>query len=904
MPDAKRLYLVDGTGNLFRAYFAVRGLSTKSGLPTNAVYGFTSMLRKLVQDEKPDHLGVAFDLPGPTFRHKEYEEYKAHRPPPPDDLVAQIPYVKKVCEVLRVPTVEKEGFEADDLIGALARQAEERGLEVMIVTSDKDMLQLVDDRITVLKPQKEGYLRLDRKGVEEFFGVPPERVVDVLALMGDATDNVPGVPGVGEKGAREIIRHYGDLESALAAALADAGDGGDLGPLKRKAYREGLRQHADSARLSRRLVTLDTSAPVSLDLERLRLGNPDPDAARALFQELEFTSLIKDVSPGAGSTGADYRSVVERSELGALVEEIRAAGRVSVDLETDSIDPLRARIVGIALATRPGRARYIPTGHRYLGAPAQIAPEAALEALRPVLEEARISKLGQNIKYEILCLGRHEVRLRGVAFDTMVASYLVDPSRRTHNLDDLALEYLDYRSIPYEEVAGKGARQVTLDQVDVGRVTTYACEDADVALRLAAVLEDRLRQNALEELFETLEMPLVEVLADMEAAGVRIDVAFLRDMSKELEEEARRLERDVVEMAGEEINVNSPRQLGALLFEKMKIKPLRRTQKSRVFSTDQEVLEELAPKHPIARKILDYRTVTKLRSTYVDALPALVNPDTGRVHTSFNQTVAATGRLSSSDPNLQNIPVRTELGRRIRRAFIPADGCVLMAADYSQIELRVLAHMADDPNLVSAFKRGEDVHVRTAAEIFGVAPDLVTADMRRAAKAINFGIIYGMGAQRLAREQGITLGEAQTFIRQYFERFPRVKEYIDDTIRRVEKEKQVSTLFNRIRRFPELDGAHRGQRQQVLRQAVNTTIQGTAADLIKRAMLVLHARLREHKLRSRMILQVHDELVLEVPEAEIERAGPLVKDSMEGVYPMRVPLSVDVRIGRNWMEAG
>ena len=900
MPGARRLYLVDGTGNIFRAYHALQGLSTKAGLPTNAIYGFTTMLRRLLREEKPDYLGVAFDLAAPTFRHVEFEEYKAHRPPPPDDLVAQIPYVKKVCEVLRLPILEKEGFEADDLIGTLALQARELGLEVVIVTSDKDMLQLVDDKVSVLKPQrdpasrKDLYVRLDPTGVEEFFGVPPAQVVDVLALMGDASDNVPGVPGIGEKGAKDIIRRFGSLETALASAAQ----------VERKSYREGLREHADSARLSRRLVSIDTHAPVELDLEALRVGDADRPAALALFTELEFTSLLKDVSPDATNARADYKAVLERAELEALIGEIRRARRVCVDLETDSVDPLRAHIVGIALATAPHRARYVPVGHRYLGAPAQIPLKEALDALRGVLEDPRIAKVGQNIKYEILCLRQHGVRLRGIAFDTMVASYLVNSSRRTHNLDDLALEYLGYKTITYEDVAGSGAKQVTLDQVDAERVSNYSCEDADVTLQLMEVLAPRLREAALEELFETLEMPLVEVLAGMEEAGVRIDVEFLAGMSKELEAEAARLEGEIAALAGEEVNLNSPRQLGVLLFEKLKIRPLRRTQKSKAFSTDQDVLEELAHEHPIASKLLDYRTVTKLRSTYVDALPALVNPTTGRLHTSFNQTVAATGRLSSSEPNLQNIPIRTELGRRIRRAFIPAEGCVLVAADYSQIELRILAHMADDPEMVAAFQHGEDIHVRTAAEIFGVAPALVTSDMRRAAKAINFGIIYGMGAQRLARDQEITLAQAQSFIRQYFERFPRVKEYIDDTIRRVERDGYVTTLFNRIRYFPEAQSPNRGLRQQVLRQAVNTTIQGTAADLIKRAMLALDRRLAEEKLRSRMILQVHDELVLEAPAEEVERVSPLVRGAMEGVYPMRVPLAVDLRTGRNWMEAG
>ena len=892
MANAPRLYLLDGTANVFRAYYALQGLSTRSGLPTNATYGFTTMLRKLVQDERPEYLGVTFDTAAPTFRHKEFEEYKAHRPPPPDDLVVQFPYVKKVCEALRVPTLEKEGYEADDLLGTLARQASERGLDVVIVTSDKDMLQLVDEHVSVLNPHKD--IRYDPQTVEKLFGVRPDQVVDVLALWGDASDNVPGVPGIGEKGAKDIIRRFGSLEAALAAA----------DQVERKSYREGLQNHSDKARLSQRLVTIDRNAPVELDLDSLRAGEPDNAAVVELFKELEFTSLIKDTSPSAHTVSADYRAVRSVGELDTLIEEIGRSGQLSVDLETDSVDPLRARLVGIALCVRPGSACYVPVGHRHPGPGGQLTPGQALERLRGVLEDPKIAKIGQNIKYEITCLGKHGVNLQGVSFDSMVASYLINPSRRTHNLDDLAHEFLNYKTITYEEVAGSGAKQVTLDQVDVDRVTIYACEDTDIALQLRDALEPRLRKGALEELFETLEMPLIGVLAAMETAGVRIDSGFLAGMSKEIETETSRLEREIIEMAGEEININSPRQIGALLFEKMNIKPLRRTRKSKAYSTDQEVLEELSHQHPIAKKILEYRTLTKLRSTYVDALPALINPDTGRVHTSFNQTVAATGRLSSSDPNLQNIPIRTEMGRRVRRAFIPDEGSVLLAADYSQIELRVLAHMADDPEMVASFRKGEDIHRRTAAEIFGAAPDLVTAEMRRAAKAINFGILYGMGPQRLARDQGIPLADAQRFIRQYFERFPRVKEYIDDTIERVERDHQVTTLFNRVRLFPELDSAHRGVRQQVLRQAVNTTIQGTAADLIKRAMLELHGRLNREGLRSRMILQVHDELVLEVPEKEVEIVGPLVRSAMEGVYPMRVPLRVDLRTGSNWMEAG
>lgn len=890
------VYLVDGTYNIFRAYHATPPLATSAGLPTNAVYAFTTMLRKLLADEQPAFLAVAFDTEKPTFRHEAFEEYKAQRPPPPDDLIPQFEYVQKVCEVLNVPVMVRDGYEADDLIATLAEKAVAGGHEVVIVTADKDLFQLVRPGVRLLNPHK-GNLVMDEAKVEEVFGVRPDQVVDVLALMGDASDNIPGVPGIGEKGAKEIVRRFGTLEEATARSEKEFAELGRMG----KRYWSKLRENLDLARQCRELVTVDREAPVELDMAALKVRAPDRQRAYRLFSDLEFERLLDHYAPAA-SEDLEVETVTTLDALDRILGEARKAGLLSVDTETTSPEPMRASLVGIALCTREGAAAYVPLGHTYPGAPDQLQAKAVLDRLGKVLGDEKVEKVGQNLKYDLIVLRRHGSDIQGIGFDTMIASYLVDPSRRHHNLDALARDLLGHRTISYEEIAGSGAKQVTLDSVEVETVSRYAAEDAEVALRLRGVLAPRLEESELEELYETMELPLLPILAGMEMAGIKVDKGFLRKMSTDIQKDLDRLQAEIHEAAGVEFNINSPKQLGEVLFERLELKSRRKTAKSKAKSTSQEVLEALAAEHPLPAKVLRYRSLSKLKGTYLDALPLLINPETGRVHTSFNQTVAATGRLSSTEPNLQNIPARTELGRRIRGAFVPDEGCAFLSADYSQVELRVLAHLADDPDMQDAFRKGEDIHRRTAAQIFGVLPEMVTDDMRRQAKTINFGVLYGMGPVRLARELTIPRKQAAEFIEQYFDRFPRVKEYIDGTIEGLQRDGFVTTLFNRRRYFPEIGTNDRMAVQQALRAAVNTTIQGTAADIIKRAMIAVDRELARKKLRSRMLVQVHDELLLEVPEDEMETAGKLVKECMEGACELSTRLEVDMKTGRSWQE--
>ncbi|MFQ5670655.1 MAG: DNA polymerase I [Acidobacteriota bacterium] len=886
-----RLWLVDGTANIFRAYYALRGrFITRDGLPTNAIYGFTAMLRKLIKDAAPGYLGVCFDRAEPTFRHEQYAAYKANRPEPPEDLIRQIPLVLEITRAHNIPVVERQGWEADDLMGTLARQAVEAGFDVVLVSSDKDLYQLVGDHVMMMNPHKNN-LMVDAAGVKKVFGVRPDQVADVLALMGDATDNIPGVPGIGEKGAKSLLAEFETLENLLNHARS----------VKKRSYREALLNHQDQARLSYSLATVRLDAPVTFDPETLKMGPPDIEHLRRIFARLEFNSLLKDLSPASSTSGAHYRAVSKVPELKKVLEEIEKAGRVSVDLETTGLDPMRVEILGIALSVAPGEAVYIPIRHQ-AGVTEQIDPDTALRLLKPMLESPGVLKVGQNCKYEYVVLRRAGIRLCPVDFDTMIATYLLDPAR-SHKLDDLAADFLGVRMIPYTDLAGKGSRQVTLDQVDLARVVDYAGEDADIALRLVDRLRPELEASRLFTLFSELEMPLVPILGEMEHAGVRIDTEHLRAMSRRLEADMGRVQARIHAEVGCEFNINSPKQLGEILFHRLGLKPLGKTAKTRAFSTSQAVLEELAAEHPVCAWILEWRSLAKLRGTYTEALPALVHPDTGRVHTSFNQAATATGRLSSSDPNLQNIPARGEIGREIRRAFIPADGAVLLVADYNQVELRILAHLSGDPVLLQAFRSGEDIHTRTAAEIFGVDDSLVTREMRQRAKAINFGILYGMGPQRLAREQGVPFRDARAFISSYFERFAQVKQYIDATVAFAEAHGYVATLLGRIRRFPELETGNRMIRQQALRAAVNTTIQGTAADLIKKAMIAIHTELLARELEGRMILQVHDELVLEVRHRALQEVSSLVQSAMETVYPLKVPLTVDLGSGPSWLGA-
>ncbi len=914
MSSRLRLYIVDGHSYIYRAFYAIRRLSTSKGFPTNSIYGFIQMLLKIVREERPDGLAVVFDPKGPTHREEIFAAYKAHRQPMPDSLVVQVPYIQKVVEAFRIPALTVEGYEADDVIGTLAHRAVGEGYDVTIVTGDKDLLQLVGDHVSVYDTMKD--VRYDSEGVRERFGVPPGGVVEILGLMGDASDNIPGVSGVGEKTARELIEAFGTIEGVLSR----------IEEVSRPRLRDILRAGAESARLSRGLATIETDAPVEIDLGSLARTEPDRTALGALFRELEFKALLREVlgedgapvqrtlrrvrSPsgpdsfgeggGPGFSREAYRAVADPDDVLRLAESLRSRGEFAVDLETTSKDPMRAEIVGIAVCGKEGEAFYLPVGHTAPGSP-NLDRRETLGALAPILADPSVGKVGQNLKYDLLVFSRAGLAVRGVAFDTMVASYLVDPERHSHSLDALAREYLDHETITYADVAGKGAKQVSFDQVPVETATAYAGEDADAALRLAAVLRPKIAEMGMESLYYDVELPLVSVLAEIEENGILLDVDHLREMSKELEREMAGGVQRIHALAGGPFNVNSPKQLAEILFTRLGLPVVKRTKTGP--STDVEVLAQLAVRHDLPAEVLAYRQLAKLKSTYADALPALVHPETGRLHTSLNQTVTATGRLSSSEPNLQNIPIRTDLGRRIREAFVAPAGRVLLAADYSQIELRLLAHLSGDPVLSAAFEAGEDVHARTAAEVFGVSPDQVNAEMRRRAKVINFGIIYGMTPYGLSSDLGVTPLEAKAFIDRYFARYPGVRAYIDKTIAEARERGYVTTMLGRRRTLPDIASSNNGVRQAAERTAINTPIQGSAADMIKKAMVELHSALRDAGLSAQMILQIHDELLFEVPEKEVEEAKNLVVRVMEGALPLSVPVRVDAGVGRNWAEA-
>ncbi len=884
----KRLFLIDGNSLLYRSFYAIRGLANSAGFPTGAVYGFVSSLRKLLDAERPDYLGVVFDVKGPTVRHEEYGDYKAQRKPMPDDLVLQVPVLKDVLRALRIATAEFPKYEADDAIASLAAQAAAKGLRTVVVTTDKDLLQIVDASTSVWNPSKER--TIDEAGVREVFGVEAGAVVDVLALWGDPSDNVPGVPGIGEKTAKSLIREFGSLDNLLAG----------LDRIKNPRVGEKIRQNLDVLELSRRLVTVCRDLPLDLDLDRFVVREPDEKETLRLFGELEFSTLLPDFLKPARPAGKDFRTVFDEAELRALAARIAEAKAVAVDTETTSPAPTRARLVGLSFSLVPGEAFYVPVGHDYLGAPAQIPKERALDILRPVLEDPEVLKTGQNIKYDLIVLEREGVRLAGVSRDTMVLSYLLEPNWGKHGLDRLALHYLHETKTRYESVAGKGKNELPMDKVAVERAAPYACEDAAFAGELGEILWEKVRARRLERLYEGIERPLIGLLARMEALGVRVDPAVLKSMSKELEGEIGRLEKEIHALAGCAFNINSPRQLADVLFRKLGLQAGRRTKITKGFSTSIDILEELALVHPLARHVLDYRQMAKLKSTYADALPLLINPETGRIHTSYNQTVASTGRLSSSDPNLQNIPARGPWGTRFRRAFIPDEGHALLAADYSQVELRVLAHLSGDPALVETFLADRDVHEETARLVFGEDRG---EEARRRAKIINFSVIYGTSAFSLARELGTSSGEAQKFIDRYFAERPKVREYLDRVVREAHDLGYSETIFGRQRQVPELRAPDRVLQQAGRRIALNNPIQGSAADIIKLAMLRAAAALETNGLRTRMILQVHDELVFEVPEAEKDAVEPLVREAMEGAAELTVPLKVRLGFGPSWADA-
>jgi len=889
MSKKETLCLIDGSSYIFRAYFGVRqNLSTSKGLPTNALYGFVTMLQKVVRDECPDYLTVTFDSKEKTFRHEMYADYKANRESPPEDLQKQFPYFERLVAAHNIHSIRVPGVEADDIIGTLTRQGQQAGLKVVIVSSDKDMMQLIEPDVEMLDTMKNK--RFGKKEVVEKFGVGPDKVIEVMGLMGDSSDNIPGVKGVGPKTAAELIQKFGSIEGLYRR----------IDEVDKKKLKEKLETDRENAELSRKLVTIDTDVAVDCSISDLKAMEVNNTALTKIFTELEFSSLIPNQEKKPVQAQHVYQTILTEQAFDELLGDLSSAQEFALDMETTSLHPVEAESVGISFSFKENEACYIPLTHRYLGVPEQLDKEMVFQKLKPILENPKIGKIGHNIKYDLIVLLSEGVHLKGISFDTMLASYVLDPARRGHGMDALALELLGHRTITYKEVAGTGAKQIGFDEVEIERATEYAAEDSDITWRLYRNLKPKLTDDLLE-LYNKMELPLLDVLAEMEVDGVFVDKQHLADLSKKIEKELRIYERKIYQIADEEFNINSPKQLAVILFEKLKLPVIKKTKTG--YSTDVSVLEELAGQHELPENILAFRQLGKLKSTYVDALPLAIDKKTGRVHTSFNQTVAATGRLSSSDPNLQNIPIRTDMGKEIRKAFIAEGKDKLLSADYSQIELRILAHLSEDETLISAFRKGEDIHSRTAAEIFKTSLDNVDQDSRRMAKAVNFGIIYGLSAFGLSRQLKISMKEARTFIDQYFELYPRIKIYMDSAIAEARERGYTTTIMNRKRALPDIHSKNKQVRQSAERIAINSPIQGSAADLIKVAMINLSRQLKKRKLQSKMILQVHDELVFECPPGEKEEMQTLVKKEMEGVYKFSVPIIVDMGWGDNWNEA-
>ena len=903
-----RLFLLDGTALAYRSHFALSrsGLTDADGNPTGATYGFTTTLRRILETESPDLIAVALDARGKTFRHERFEAYKATRERAPEEMVAQLDNIRAVVRAHGIQLYEIPGYEADDVIGTLARRAEEAGHEVRIVTGDKDLMQLVSERVklhNVFKPGVELVIQ-GPEAVREKFGTDPAHVVDVLAIMGDSSDNVPGVKGIGEKGATKLIAEFGSVAGLLER----------LEEVKGKT-KDKLEAGRDDLLLSLELVTLDTDVPLDPGFEALGPARPDEAALVELFGRLDFQSLVEKVAAEAPpDLPRDYVTVLDEAALEAMIGELRAAGSFALDTETTSLFPLEAELVGLSFSGADGRAFYVPCNAEppVVAAGDDGATAALLARLEPLLTDPAVELCGQNTKYDWLVLGAHGLQLPPPAFDTMVASFCAAGSQRRHSLDSLALHYFGLKKIPTTELIGTGQKQITMAEVPLEEVAEYACEDADFTWRVKAPLERELEAGAAQALFHDLEMPLVPVLGAMEARGIRLDVALLEAAGASMESELEKLVWDIQELAGENFNVNSTKVLGEVLFEKLRIQDaagVKRPRRTKTgWATDAETLAGKYGDVEIVRHVLEYREVAKLKSTYVDALPRYVNPDTGRVHCSFSQVSAATGRLASSDPNLQNIPVRSERGRQLRKAFVPrldpgGREWVLLAADYSQIELRVMAHLSGDENLTRAFHEGQDIHAATASRIFDVMPELVTREMRSQAKVINFGLLYGMGPARLARETGLSVPEARGFIERYFGAFPKVREWIDALLESARESGHVETLLGRRRRMADINSANSRARSFAENAAVNTPVQGSAADIIKRAMIDLERELAASPLAGELLLQVHDELVLDVPADELEATGELVRRCMEEAVVLDVPLRVDLGSGANWLEA-
>ena len=919
------LFLLDGMALAYRSHFAFisSNLKNSEGIPTGPILGFANTLEKLLEEHEPSHIAVVWDTHEPTFRHEMDEDYKANRPPQPEELTIGIPLIKEMIEGYGIKNLEQHGYEADDIIGTIADQANAEDVDVMLVTPDKDFMQLVHDHIKMYKPdnQNGGFNLIDREGVKEYFGVYPEKVIDVLAILGDTSDNIPGVKGIGKKGAPKLINKYGSLEDAIE----------DAPNMSSKRHREGLQEYAEEALHAKKMVTIKTDVPETIDWEDLDWEGPDEDELGAFFKRMEFRTLTKKYlgeeisrassqkSDPADENQADlffnedvdedaplekfdedlvtYELVDDPEALATLVDTLQGKERLCFDTETDGVDPMKNQLVGISLSTAPTMAYYIP-----VNVEDGIELDNALDLLRPLFEDENTLKIAHNYKFDYMILHRAGLEVQGPAFDTMIAAYLIDADQKL-KMDELAKKYLNYEPIAISELIGKGRKQKTMDEVEPSEIRPYACEDADITLRLYEVLSDVLEKDELDEIAEKIEFPLMEVLAEMEMNGVLVDRDMLESFSESLREDLIDLEETIYEKAGTEFNINSPKQLGEVLFEKMDL-PAGKKTKTGQYSTAESVLKKLASDYEMPELILEYRALNKLKSTYVDALPKLINEQTGRIHTDFNQSIAATGRLSSSNPNLQNIPIRTKRGREIRKAFIAEDGYKLLSADYSQVELRVIASIAEDENMMEAFKNDEDIHSRTAKEIFDLdSIDDVTGNQRRKAKEVNFGIPYGVSAYGLANRLGISNEEGKEMIDQYFERFPGILSYINETKQFAKENGYVTTLMGRRRYIPQINSSNWNVRSFAERTAINMPIQGTAADIIKQAMIDIQHYLEEHKLGTRMLLQVHDELIFEVPEEEADDIPSRLRELMEQAYELSVPLKVEMGLADNWLDA-
>ncbi|MCW9707328.1 DNA polymerase I [Fodinibius salsisoli] len=920
------LFLLDGMALAYRSHYAFirSNLKNSEGIPTGPILGFANTLEKLLDEHKPTHIAVAWDTNVPTFRHEMDEEYKANRPPQPEELTVGIPLIKEMIKGYGIKNIEKDRFEADDLIGTIASDANAEDVDVYMVTPDKDFMQLVHDHIMMYKPdnQNGGFNLIDREGVKDYFGVYPEKVIDVLAILGDTSDNIPGVKGIGKKGAPKLINKYGTLEAAIE----------DAPNMSSKRHREGLQKYEEEALHAKEMVTIKTDVPGTEKWEELDWEGAKNEELGSFFKRMEFRTLTKKYLGeeitrsskkktqksnknqgdlfGEGEEPVEenelqsyeeetvtYELVNEAESLATLVEKLKDSETLCFDTETDGVDPMENRLVGISLSTMVEEAYYIP-----VNVDGGMAEDKAIKTLQPLFAEEQSLKIAHNYKFDYMMLQRAGLEIEGPAFDTMIAGYLIDADQKL-KMDTMAQKYLKYEPVPIEELIGSGRKKKTMDEIPPEKITVYACEDADITLRLYEVLIDELEEDELQEIAETLEFPLMEVLAKMEMEGVLVDRAMLEEFSATLGDDLRALQEKVYEKAGTEFNLNSPKQLGEIMFDKMGL-PAGKKTKTGQYSTAESVLKKLAADYEMPELILEYRALSKLKSTYVDALPKLINEETGRIHTDFNQSVAATGRLSSSNPNLQNIPIRTERGREIRKAFIAEEGHQLLSADYSQVELRVIASMAEDENMIQAFKGGEDIHARTAKEIFDLdSLDDVTGNQRRKAKEVNFGIPYGVSAYGLANRLGVSNNEGKEMIDQYFERFPAIQDYINDTKAFAKENGYVKTLMGRRRYIPQINSGNWNVRAFAERTAINMPIQGTAADIIKKAMIDIQRYIEEESLGTRMLLQVHDELIFSIPDEEADEVPERLKELMETAYELAVPLEVEMGLADNWLEA-